>query len=170
MTQRKSSVVEKPDSSPPSREKFVRPDASTAAQGGPAHEQEHGAGAPTPEAADENDRAHGYSQDSGYQGSGGYVADAAEPTEEPVKPQRKEGNGHAHSDAEIGNDVQRRLLGERAPRSGRLLVSVGDGAVTLSGEVDDESQRERLLGLVRTVPSVREVRDQLVVNGTEPPN
>ena len=51
----------------------------------------------------------------------------------------------------------------------RLLISVGEGVVTLSGEVDDHIERDRLLGLVREVSSVREVRDQLTVRGAASP-
>jgi osmotically-inducible protein OsmY len=54
-------------------------------------------------------------------------------------------------------------MSEPPPRAGRLLVTVGDGVVTLSGEVDDQIERDRLLDLVRDVGSVREVRDRLHV-------
>lgn len=168
MTQRKSSAAEKRPSSPPSAERFVRPDATTAAQGGPTHEHKQGEEPEAPEAAEENDRAHGYTQDSGYQASGGYAAEAKGTSETVVQPSPRSGNGHAHSDSEIGADVQRRLLAEATPRAARLMVRVGDGIVTLSGEVDDENERERLLGLVRGVASVREVRDQLIVHAGRP--
>ena len=50
-------------------EDFDRPDAETAAEGGPPHEH------PAPSGADPraplNDAEHGYSQDSGYATSGG---------------------------------------------------------------------------------------------------
>lgn len=149
-------------------QRFPRPDAETAAQGGPTHEQDHADESADPEEADSDDRAHGYSQDSGYQGSGGYTWPAEERGGTTVQI-RRGGNGHAASDRQIGSDVQRRLLGQPAPRAGRLLISVGEGVVTLSGEVDDQIERDRLLGLVREVSSVREVRDQLTVSGRSSP-
>lgn len=170
MTERKPAAPKREPITPP-RERFVRPDAETAAEGGPAHEQPHDAGPPGPGAVKDNDRAHGYSQDSGYQGSGGYSEKPAEASAVQPVGRTGTGNGHAHSDAEIGREVQQHLLGQPAPRAGRLLVSVGDGVVTLSGEVESEAERSRLLELVRSVPSVREVRDQLSVDSrTELPN
>jgi len=178
MTQRKTSAAKHEPITPP-RERFARPDAETAAEGGPAHEQEHDAGPPGASDVKDNDRAHGYSQDSGYQGSGGYTAKPAEPDNDTTPKSgsghsdgsgHSNGNGHAHTDAQIGKDVQKRLLGQPAPRAGRLLVSVGDGVVTLSGEVDSEAERRRLTDLVRSVPSVREVRDELSVDAGALPN
>lgn len=99
-----------------------------------------------------------------------YPAEASDTAPEPLRVVCKTGNGHTHTDAQIGRDVQRRLVGEPAPRGARLLVSVGDGAVTLTGEVDDQRERERLLRLVRDVPSVREVHDQLIVHDAQRPN
>src|SRR5688500_6590974 len=98
------------------RQRFERPDAETAKHGGPTHEQDADE-APDPEEADSNDRAHGYSQDSGYQGSGGYTWPAEERGGTTVQV-RRGGNGHAASDRQIGSDVQRRLLGQPAPRAG----------------------------------------------------
>jgi hypothetical protein len=173
MTQRKTGAAHKHEPVTPPRERFARPDAETAAEGAPAHEQEQGAGPPAAGDVKDNDRAHGYSQDSGYQGSGGYTAKPAEPDNDGA-PKRgnghSNGNGHAHTDAQIGKDVQKHLLGQPAPRAGRLLVSVGDGVVTLSGEVDSEAERTRLMDLVRSVPSVREVRDELSVDAGGLPN
>ena len=82
----------------------------------------------------------------------------------------KVGNGHAHTDEQIGRAVQMRLLAEPAARATRLLISVGDGIVTLVGEVDDERERSRLLDLVHQVESVREVRDELTVHTLQTPS
>lgn len=164
MTQRKTSRAES-DPQIPAEERFPRPDAATTAQGAPAHEQEHEDDPPTEREVKRNDRAHGYSQDSGFQGSGGYAHKTAEATADdpPRSRGHSNGDGFGHTDAQIGRDVQQCLLGQPAPRGGRLLVSVGDGIVTLSGVVMDQAERRRLLELVRGVASVREVRDQLTV-------
>lgn len=169
MTQRKTDRA-RSDEPIPAAERFPRPDTATTAQGAPAHEQEHGDEPPTPHEATQNDRAHGYSQDAGFQGSGGYVPKAAE-SEVADGERANPGDGFGHSDAQIGRDVQRCLMGQPAPRGGRLLVSVGDGIVTLSGVVMDQAERSRLIDLVRGVASVREVRDHLtVLPGASRPN
>jgi hypothetical protein len=149
-------------------QRFPKPDAVVAERGAPTHEQAHGKQPPSASAANSNDRAHGYTQDSGYPSSGGQVVEAAERGEAegrdaPPHAVVGSGNGHASTDAEIGSAVRQRLTSEPPPRSGRLLVTVGDGVVTLSGEVDDQIERDRLLNLVRDVGSVREVRDRLQV-------
>lgn len=138
---------------------FPRPDAKQVEKGAPPHEQAKGAS--DEKAAKQNDDAHGYSQDGGYQGSGGHAVGEDAEESEPVATRKKPGNGHTHSDEVIRSHIQQRLTKERAPRASRLIVSVGEGVVTLRGEVDDEIERRRLLDMVREVPSVRELRDEL---------
>jgi hypothetical protein len=58
------------------KEDFAKPDAETAAQGGPPHERAEPAGV-EPHATGRNDAEHGYSQDSGYATSGGPSKGAA---------------------------------------------------------------------------------------------
>jgi BON domain len=169
MTERKSGAFRLPKQPGASKTSdFPRPDAKQTAHGAPPHEQKPGA---KPEDADnqsadeQNDEAHGYSQDSGYAGSGGYAAEreAATATQTHTK---KPGNGHTHSDEQIRTQIKQRLSKERAPRASHLLVSVGEGVVTLSGEVDDESERKRLTDIVRGVGSVRELHDELSTRAT----
>jgi len=114
---------------------FPRPDAERAAQGQPPFEH-----APS---AHQRDQAHGYSQDSGYAGSGGAPAET--------------GSGHA-SDEQIRQRVHERLTQQSILAEARLSVSVEDGIVTLEGEVPDEIERGELTELVRTIPEVRHVR------------
>ena len=139
------------------RSDFPRPDAEQARKGAPEHEQEPG---DDPDSAEQNDDAHGYTQDSGYRGSGGYTTDEARGKQPEVRTE-KPGNGHTHSDEQIRSHIQQRLAKERAPRASHLLVSVGQGVVTLRGEVDDEAERKRLTDLVRDIDSVRELQDEL---------
>ncbi len=130
-----------------------RPDAEQARKAAPEHEQEPGDDA---ESAEQNDDSHGYTQDSG-----GYAKTDEASGMKPIVQTIKPGNGHTHSDEQIRTHIQRRLAGERAPRASHLLVSVGEGVVTLRGEVDDEAERQRLTELVRGVDSVRELHDEL---------
>jgi hypothetical protein len=162
MTQRKSSASGVPR--PRAESGLPRPDAEQADQGAPAHEQERGEGAADKQrAANQNDDAHGHSQDSGYQGSGGY-----ETKEQSARAMRtqvaKPGNGHTHSDEQIRTQLEQRLSKERAPRASHLVVSVGQGVVTLRGEVDDEIERKRLTDIVRGVDEVRELHDELTTH------
>lgn len=159
MTQRKSGEFRAEDGDRPARRSdFPRPDAEQTSHGAPPHEQERESG--EHEAAKRNDEAHGYSQDSGYQGSGGSPQSTARTNVVETRT-KKPGNGHAHSDEQIRTHIQQRLLKERAPRASHLLVSVGQGVVTLRGEVEDEAERKRLTDIVRGVGSVRELRDEL---------
>src|SRR5687767_10026536 len=50
---------------------FDKPDAEQAAEGAPAHEQSGNARDRSASSKHHDDAQHGYSQDSGYQGSGG---------------------------------------------------------------------------------------------------
>jgi hypothetical protein len=160
MTQRKSGEFRAEDNGRPARRSdFPRPDAEQASQGAPTHEDERERESGEHEATTQNDEAHGYTQDSGYQGSGGHESSQARANVTVTR--TKTGNGHTHSDEQIRTHIQQRLLRERAPRASNLLVSVGQGVVTLRGEVDDEAERKRLTDLVRGVSSVRELHDEL---------
>jgi osmotically-inducible protein OsmY len=159
MAQRKSGEFRVEGGERPARRSdFPRPDVEQTKEGAPAHEREsgeHEAASKVDAREQDNDQAHGHSQDSGYLGSGEARAAVTETRTQ------KPGNGHAHSDEQIRSHIQQRLLKEQAPRARHLLVSVGQGVVTLRGEVDDEAERKRLTDLVRGVGSVRELHDEL---------
>jgi osmotically-inducible protein OsmY len=75
--------------------------------------------------------------------------------------------GHGRTDEQVRADVQERLstaedLGERTRA---LSISVGNGIVTLEGEVESATMQQRLLELIRAVPSVKGVEDKLRVLG-----
>jgi osmotically-inducible protein OsmY len=164
MTERKSATYRVPSQvRKDEATDFPRPDAEQADEGTPAHEQEQSAD--PKRAASKNDDAHGFSQDSGYQGSGGYAKPNARSVTMETKA-KKPGNGHTHSDEQIRSQLQQRLSKERAPRASHLLVSVGQGVVTLRGEVDDELERKRLTDIVRGIGSVRELHDELSTRAT----
>jgi osmotically-inducible protein OsmY len=73
------------------------------------------------------------------------------------------GDGMASSDEQIRSDLQARLAREDDLQAIRLLVCIGDGVVTLKGEVATRGAQERLVDIVRSVPSVREVKQELYV-------
>lgn len=70
-------------------------------------------------------------------------------------------DGHGRTDEQIRADVHEALRGEADQPPAGVSVSVGDGIVTLSGQIEDAGERRRLAELVRAVPSVKDVRDQL---------
>lgn len=194
MTQRKVSDRSEPAAKPkrgqPGEDEatdFDKPDAETAAQGAPAHEHEGStSGAQEPSDVRANDEKHGYSQDSGYSSSGGRAAAGSDRvSREAPRPEHggsegqdgngtRSGNGHGDgfgtSDEQIRKELQQRLTREGGTRGSRLLISIGDGIVTLKGEVTSPAEQRRLVDIVRSVPSVREVRQELHVRSNAPPN
>jgi osmotically-inducible protein OsmY len=141
---------------------FPRSDANQTIADAPPHEQ---AKAAAQEPANQNDETHGVSQDDSHESSGEYTEDKQE--RGVVETSTKQpGNGHTHSDEQIRTEIQQRLSKERAPRASHLLVSVGEGVVTLRGQVDDELERKRLTDIVRAVGAVRELHDELWTRAT----
>src|SRR4051812_33657121 len=69
--------------------------------------------------------------------------------------------GHGRTDEQIRADVHEALRGEADKDPAGVSVSVGDGIVTLRGQIADEGERRRLAELVRAVPSVKDVKDEL---------
>ena len=69
--------------------------------------------------------------------------------------------GHGDTDEQIRADVHERLVDEGTAQA--LNLSVEDGIVALRGEVASDSDRLRLVAIVRAVPSVKHVDDQLRV-------
>jgi osmotically-inducible protein OsmY len=69
--------------------------------------------------------------------------------------------GHGETDEQVRADVHERLVDEGTARA--LTIAVKDCVVTVGGEVSSEPDRQRLLAIVRAVPSVKQVEDQLRV-------
>src|SRR6185295_18778733 len=69
-------------------------------------------------------------------------------------------------DEAISDRVREAILSDRTlgPDSGRVRVSTTNGIVTLSGSVRDEPRRRRIETLVRSVGSVVDVANRLVVD------
>jgi osmotically-inducible protein OsmY len=70
-------------------------------------------------------------------------------------------DGRGRTDEQIRADVHEVLRGGGQTAPEGVSISVGDGIVTLSGRVSDSSERQRLTELVRSVASVKDVKDQL---------
>jgi len=158
MTQHKAGKPPEPGEATARADDLPRPDSKQAKEGAPAHERELGEDAQ--EAARRNDAAHGHTQDSGYATSGGYETDEAPPDLSQARA-RRTGDGLTHTDDQIRAHIEQRLLHERAPRGRHLRISVALGVVTVSGEIDDATERTRLTDLIRSVDAVRELRDEL---------
>jgi len=87
-----------------------------------------------------------------------HTADTRNPDWDKYSPE-----GQGRTDEQIRADVHEALRGEDGEDTSSLSISVGDGIVTLSGRVDSASEQQRLTELVKAVPSVKDVRDQLEV-------
>jgi hyperosmotically inducible protein len=69
------------------------------------------------------------------------------------------------TDDEIYNNVIRRLASDAVVKGGALKVEVHDGAVTISGKVETDKQKEKAEKLAHKVPGVKQVSNELVVVG-----
>jgi len=70
-------------------------------------------------------------------------------------------DGQGRTDEQIRADVHAALAGDDGQPDQTLSVSVQDGIVTLSGRVSSADEQQKVLEQVRSVPSVKEVRDEL---------
>jgi osmotically-inducible protein OsmY len=68
--------------------------------------------------------------------------------------------GEGRTDEQIRADVHAVLAETQVGQPSGLEVTVLDGIVTLSGQVEDASVQQRLCEKLREVPSVKDVRDQ----------
>ena len=68
------------------------------------------------------------------------------------------------SDAWISTKVKSALLWNSNVPGNRIDVDAESGVVTLTGEVDSESQKELARRIADDIQGVREVRDQLRVS------
>jgi len=69
------------------------------------------------------------------------------------------------SDDEIYNNVIRKLASDAVVKGGALKVDVHDGAVTISGKVETDKQKEKAEKLVHKIAGVKQVTNELVVVG-----
>jgi len=146
---------------------FPRPDAERTAHGAPAHEESQGG-------TQADDRRHGYSQESGYQSSGGPPSAGAQraaenvgspSASEPTGTSQPKGSISTLTDEQIRDEIHQRLVQEAEEgSSGRLVVvEVGDGMVTLKGEVPDEREIAHLVAVVSSIRAVRGVKQEFRV-------
>jgi osmotically-inducible protein OsmY len=75
-------------------------------------------------------------------------------------------HGQGRTDEQIRADVHELLASEAKSPSQTLSISVQDGMVILSGEVASPNEQRRLTDIVKGVPSVKGVKDQLRVSGS----
>ncbi len=73
------------------------------------------------------------------------------------------------TDAEIAKDARQAVLGYvRYSVFDAVGVAVKDGVVTLGGFVLDDGRRDDIEGLIKDLPGVREVKDQIVLESAMP--
>jgi cytidylate kinase len=66
-------------------------------------------------------------------------------------------------DLSLATQAKARLLRDGVTRALRVSVAVAGGRLSVTGTVDEESQRAAVLAVVRAVPGVVEVADEMVV-------
>jgi hyperosmotically inducible periplasmic protein len=66
-------------------------------------------------------------------------------------------------DDRIYDQVRMKLAGDADVKGGDLVVTVKDGAVTITGKVDSDRGKKRAESLVRKVKGVKSVDNELVV-------
>lgn len=79
------------------------------------------------------------------------------------------GCSKAPNDAQISSDVQSRINGDSGLQGKQLGVQSENGTVTLSGNVDNEAQREAAARYASTIPGVKQVVNNLQTAPPPPP-
>ncbi len=75
----------------------------------------------------------------------------------------------APNDAQIGNDVQNKLNTDSGLQGKQLSVQAANGTVTLSGNVDNDAQRDAAARYAAAVPGVKQIINNLQVAPSAPP-
>src|SRR5579872_2425966 len=78
------------------------------------------------------------------------------------------GCSKAPTDAQIATDIQNKLNTDSGLQGKQLIVQADKGSVTLSGEVDNNAQRDAAARYASTEPGVKQVVNNLQV-GSQPP-
>lgn len=84
-------------------------------------------------------------------------------------PDGRENVGHLRTNTEIGEDVRRALLNERALAGSQIDLIVDKGVVTLDGRTSTADLRDRAGYIAAGVAGVLRVRNHLVVGDPAPP-
>ena len=78
------------------------------------------------------------------------------------------GCNKAPNDAQIANDVQSKMSADSGLAGKQLAVQASSGAVTLSGSVDNDAQRDAAARYAASVPGVKQVINNLTVAPPSP--
>lgn len=65
------------------------------------------------------------------------------------------------SDTRISATIRRQLINDPDINASRITINTTEGVVTLNGEVDDETTRQKILRLCRKTPGVKQVNTRL---------
>src|ERR1700687_1193629 len=78
------------------------------------------------------------------------------------------GCSKAPTDAQIASDIQNKLNSDSGLQGKQLIVQVDKGSVTLSGEVDNNAQRDAAARYASGEPGVKQIVNNLEV-AAQPP-
>jgi hyperosmotically inducible periplasmic protein len=67
------------------------------------------------------------------------------------------------TDNTIGDKVMLKLAQDQVVKGGGLKIDVKDGAVTITGKVESDTQKSRAEKLAKKVPGVKSVDNKIVV-------
>ncbi len=73
------------------------------------------------------------------------------------------------TDDSIYDQVRIKLANDQVVKGGGLQVDVKQGIVTLSGQVEQQNQKERAAKLAKKVKGVKDVVNQITLRGQTPP-
>ena len=79
------------------------------------------------------------------------------------------GCSKAPTDAQIATDIQNKLNTDSGLQGKQLIVQADKGSVTLSGQVDNDAQRDAAARYASTAPGVKQVVNNLQVGASAPP-
>lgn len=96
------------------------------------------------------------------------VVETAKPSENPNTPTNPTPGGAAETiggstDLSITNAIRDQFASSTLPSATKVKINTQDGVVTLTGEASSQDEINQIIALVRKVPGVREVNNQLQV-------
>src|SRR5271154_4271306 len=73
------------------------------------------------------------------------------------------GCSKAPADAQIASDIQNKLNADSGLQGKQLMVQAANGSVTISGQVDNDAQRDAAARYASSEPGVRQIVNNLQV-------
>ncbi|WP_169708811.1 BON domain-containing protein [Trinickia terrae] len=101
---------------------------------------------------------------------GGVALAQTTPVQQASDTAMSERHRYAHpsaADKALANQIHRQLVHTKGIDASEVMVGVKDGTVLLRGRLDNAEQREQVESVVKAVPGVKSVDNQLTVQPTD---